>query len=108
LTGIFGINFDNFPPSTCSLEAQYVKKLRPTSVSYTLIRKEFPDQVKRFYWNKPIFWHSAYFIATCGGVTVEQLKRYVQQQESPSDAEVVAKGSSRPRRKRGRGGDSRG
>jgi putative transposase len=86
--------------------SKFVNNLKTVSSIY--IRKEFPDQVKRFYWNKPIFWHSAYFIATCGGVTVEQLKQYVQQQDSPTDDEVLAKGSSRPRRQRGRGGDSRG
>jgi hypothetical protein len=46
-------------------------------------------------------------MATCGGVTVEQLKRYVQQQESPTDDEVISRDSSRPRVRR-RGGDSRG
>ena len=64
--------------------------------SYTsqTIRKEFPCEVKRVYWDerfaeelfprklsrKPVFWTSSYFIASCGGVTVEVLKRYVQEQ----------------------------
>lgn len=50
--------------------------------SYTsqTIRKEFPCEVKRVYWGKPVFWTSSYFIASCGGVTVEVLKRYVQEQ----------------------------
>jgi putative transposase len=50
--------------------------------SYTsqTIRKEFPREVKRVYWSKPVFWTSSYFIASCGGVTVEVLKRYVQEQ----------------------------
>ena len=39
-------------------------------------------------------------MATCGGVTVEQLKRYVQQQESPTDDEVISRDSSRPRVRR--------
>ena len=44
--------------------------------SYTsqTIRKEFPCEVKRVYWGKPVFWTSSYFIASCGGVTVEVLK----------------------------------
>lgn len=61
--------------------SKFVNNLKTVSSLY--IRKEFPEQVKRFYWNKPVFWHSAYFIASCGGVTVETLKRYVQQQDSP-------------------------
>jgi len=63
--------------------SKFVNNLKTVSSLY--IRKEFPDQAKRFYWDKPIFWHSAYFIATGGGVTVEQLKRYAQQQESPTE-----------------------
>ncbi|NJM78382.1 MAG: IS200/IS605 family transposase, partial [Acaryochloridaceae cyanobacterium RU_4_10] len=27
----------------------------------------------------------AYFVASCGGVTIEQLKTYVEQQHSPDD-----------------------
>ncbi|MBD2251321.1 transposase, partial [Nostoc parmelioides] len=29
------------------------------------------------------FWTGAYFVASCGGVTVEQLKNYVESQEQP-------------------------
>lgn len=86
--------------------SKFVNNLKTVSSIY--IRKEFSQEVKRFYWDKPIFWHSAYFIATCGGVTVEQLKQYVQQQDSPTDDEVLARDSSRPRRRSGRGGDSHG
>lgn len=60
--------------------SKFVNNLKTVSSLY--IRKEFPDDVARFYW-KPVFWHSAYFIASCGGVTVEQLMRYVQEQDSP-------------------------
>lgn len=61
--------------------SKFVNNLKTVSSLY--IRKEFPMEVKRFYWNKPVFWHSAYFIASCGGVTAETLKRYVQEQDSP-------------------------
>ncbi|WP_206338317.1 transposase, partial [Synechococcus sp. 65AY6Li] len=30
-----------------------------------------------------VFWTGAYFVASCGGVTVEELKKYVEQQASP-------------------------
>jgi putative transposase len=79
--------------------SKFVNNLKTVSSIY--IRKEFPQEVKRFYWDKPIFWHSAYFIATCGGVTVKQLKQYVQQQDSPTDDEVLVRDSSQRRRKRG-------
>ncbi|MDJ1174048.1 transposase [Roseofilum sp. BLCC_M114] len=46
------------------------------------MRKEFDDYLQQFY-RKPVFWTGSYFVASCGGVTVEQLKQYVQQQEVP-------------------------
>ncbi|MEH2059454.1 MAG: IS200/IS605 family transposase [Nostoc sp.] len=57
--------------------------------SYTSqqIRKEFLMEIRRVYWGKPVFWNSAYFIASCGGVTVEVLKQYVQNQDSASCAQ---------------------
>ena len=63
--------------------SKFVNNLKTVSSLY--IRKEFTEQVKQFYWSKPVFWHSAYFIASGGGVTVETLKRYVQEQVSPAD-----------------------
>ncbi|WP_424094553.1 IS200/IS605 family transposase [Moorena producens] len=52
------------------------------TVSSRYLRKEFPDQVNKFY-SKKVFWTGGYFIASCGGVTVEQLKEYVQNQDRP-------------------------
>jgi putative transposase len=57
--------------------SKFVNNLK--TVTSRMIRKEFATWVSRFYW-KPVFWNSAYFVASCGGVTVETLKRYVQQQ----------------------------
>lgn len=50
--------------------------------SSRLIRKEFSDELAYVY-GKPVFWTGSYFVASCGGVTVEQLKRYVEQQATP-------------------------
>ena len=63
--------------------------------SYTsqTIRKEFPCEVKRVYWGKPVFWTSSYFIASCGGVTVEVLKRYVQEQRKSVESTRSLSGS---------------
>jgi putative transposase len=60
--------------------SKFVNNLKTVSSLY--IRKEFKGDVDRFY-RKPVFWHSAYFIASCGGVTNEQLKQYVYEQDSP-------------------------
>lgn len=74
----------------CHLIFQYYPQMQLSKLvnglkTYTsmMIRQEFPVQVKRFYWGKPKFWSSAYFIASCGGVTVEILKQYVQSQSVP-------------------------
>jgi putative transposase len=32
---------------------------------------------------KDVFWTNGYFIASCGGVTVEQLKKYIEVQNRP-------------------------
>ena len=53
------------------------------TVSSRLIRKEFPDLAAKYFDNKPYFWTGGYFVASCGGVTVEQLKKYVENQNSP-------------------------
>ena len=52
------------------------------TVSSRLIRKEFGDYLSQVY-KKPVFWTGSYFVASCGGVTVEQLKKYVEQQATP-------------------------
>lgn len=52
------------------------------TVSSRLIRKEFSEQVGKFYY-KPVFWSGAYFVSSSGGVTLEQLKDYVQSQKAP-------------------------
>ncbi len=31
-----------------------------------------------------VFWTGAYFVASCGGVTIDVLRKYVQDQDSPS------------------------
>lgn len=52
------------------------------TVSSRLIRKEFESILSQVY-TKPVLWTGSYFVASCGGVTVEQLKQYVQQQQAP-------------------------
>lgn len=73
--------------------SKFVNNLQTVSSIY--IRKEFPAEMQQFY-RKPVFWHSAYFIASCGGVTVEELKRYVQQQDSPVGDNDPVSDSSQP------------
>jgi putative transposase len=53
------------------------------TVSSRLIRKDFTVYLASYY-RKPVFWTGSYFVASCGGVTVDQLKLYVEQQSSPA------------------------
>jgi putative transposase len=53
------------------------------TVSSRLIRKEYPELSNQYFYGKPYFWTGAYFVASCGGVKVEQLKAYVEKQASP-------------------------
>lgn len=49
------------------------------TVSSRLIRKEFEERVTKAY-RKRVFWSGAYFVASTGGVTLEQIKAYVEDQ----------------------------
>lgn len=51
-------------------------------VSSRYLRKEFTQRVEQFY-KKDVLWNGSYFIASCGGVTVETLKKYVENQSRP-------------------------
>ena len=53
------------------------------TVSSRLIRKEHPEVSRKYFYGKPYFWTGSYFVASCGGVTVEQLKEYVEKQKTP-------------------------
>lgn len=68
--------FGYYPQLTLS---KFVNSLK--TVTSRLIRKDFSEELKSVYW-KPVFWNGSYFIASCGGVTIETLKKYVQSQAS--------------------------
>ena len=53
------------------------------TVSSRLIRRDFPELANKYFYGKPYFWNGAYFVASCGGVTVKQLKKYVEEQKAP-------------------------
>jgi len=55
------------------------------TVSSRLIRKEYPWLASKYFYNKPYFWTGSYFVASCGSATVEQLKKYVEQQATPDN-----------------------
>lgn len=60
--------------------SKFVNNLK--SVSSRRVRAEFTDEVNKVYW-KSVLWNESYFIASCGGVTVSILKKYIEHQDSP-------------------------
>ena len=50
------------------------------TVSSRLIRKEFSEHLKRYYW-KPILWSRAYCLISAGGAPLEVLKEYMNNQD---------------------------
>ena len=54
------------------------------TVTSRRLRSEFKEQVNNFY-DKDALWNGSYFIASCGGVTVSTLKKYIENQDSPQD-----------------------
>jgi putative transposase len=71
----------SYPPQ--KLLSSLISNLKATS-SKTMWRK-FESIVSSVYYKKKVFWTGAYFVASCGGVTIDVLKRYVQEQDSPPD-----------------------
>lgn len=68
----------SYPPH--KLLSSLIANLKATS-SKTMWRK-FESKLKEIYWHQRVFWTGAYFVASCGGVTIDVLKKYVQNQDS--------------------------
>ena len=54
------------------------------TVSSRYLKKEFQERCEKFY-GKDALWSGSYYISSCGGVTIDVLKKYVQEQNSPKD-----------------------
>ncbi|MBC6432637.1 IS200/IS605 family transposase [Nostoc sp. HG1] len=54
------------------------------SVSSRKLRQEFAEHLESFYW-KDVFWSGSYFVASCGGVTVSTLRKYIEAQVAPPE-----------------------
>lgn len=53
-------------------------------------RNRFADHLAKFYW-KPLFWHSAYFVGSVGGATLETVRAYVESQGTQEHARKKGK-----------------
>jgi putative transposase len=70
----------SYPPQ--KLLSSLIANLKATS-SKTMWRK-FESTVSKVYFKKKVFWTGSYFVSSCGEVTIDVLRKYVQQQQSPS------------------------
>lgn len=57
------------------------------SASSRIIRKEFQDYLKQFYWKEkdPSFWTDAYSVISVGGPPLEIIKEYIRSQDKPKE-----------------------
>lgn len=62
--------------------SKFVNNLK--TVTSRLINKNYPEYLKGFYWEDSVLWTSSYFIASCGGVTIDVLRQYIENQASDS------------------------
>jgi putative transposase len=53
------------------------------TVSSRYLRKEFESRINEFY-GQDVLWTSGYGIFSCSGVTVEELKKYIENQDRPN------------------------
>ena len=65
-------------PPTISI-SKLVNSLK--GVSSRLLRKNYLD-LKKYYIEKAL-WSPSYFAGSCGGTTIEIVKRYIENQQSP-------------------------
>ena len=70
----------SYPPH--KLLSSLIANLKATS-SKTMWRK-FESIVSKVYFKKRVFWTGSYFVSSCGGVTIDVLKKYVQSQNAPT------------------------
>ena len=65
----------NYPPTVCV--SKLVNSLK--GVSSRLLRKEFPD-LSKYYICKSL-WSPSYFAGSCGGASLDVIKKYIENQE---------------------------
>jgi len=46
-------------------------------VSSRYLRREFPQQIEKYYW-KGVLWSPSYFAETCEGASIEAIRKYIE------------------------------
>jgi len=53
------------------------------TVSSRLIRRDYSQHLKKFYYQKPVLWTGAYCVISTGGAPLEVIKKYIESQDAP-------------------------
>lgn len=69
----------SFPPKIAI--SKLVNSLK--GVSSRMVRKQNFPEIKSKLWGTH-FWSPSYYVGSCGGVTIQQIKKYIQNQERPN------------------------
>jgi putative transposase len=72
------ILLDFHPKNSISAVAGCLK----SSTARTM-KKDFPEQVNKFYKDEVSFWSNSYYVASSGGAPIEKLKEYIKSQDTP-------------------------
>jgi putative transposase len=59
----------------------FVKSLKASSSR--LLRRDFAEEIGKTY-GQPVLWSSSYYVISAGGAPLEIIKKYIQNQSSPS------------------------
>jgi len=51
-------------------------------VSSRLLRQQFLS-LHKYYW-KGVLWSPSYFASSCGGASIETVRKYIEQQKTPA------------------------
>ena len=62
------------------MPSKFINNLK--TVTSRLIRKEYAEHLKKYYW-KPVLWARAYCLISAEGAPLSILKQYIQNQERP-------------------------
>ena len=53
------------------------------SASARMLKKKFPEEIKKQYWGDVSLWSGSYYVASTGGAPIEKLKEYIKNHKEP-------------------------
>ena len=58
-----------------------VANLKATSSKYMWAK--YQEYLAKIYYKKRVLWTGSYLVSSCGGVTIDVLRKYIEEQKSP-------------------------